>query len=146
MRVKLCSSTLKLATPTCRLMNGGPLPPASRASVIPDVARSTSVIERSVTSCMSSTLVQLRTNKVNKLVISRTRFFGWNLTTDLKSDGQKELKNGVFVLFPRGFGRAKFLSKIFRKLGSTNRQISVPKTRQPQQPGLLGSSRHRWPS
>ena len=32
---------------------------------------------------------------------------------DLKPDGQKELKNGVFMLFPRVFGCTKFLSKIF---------------------------------
>ena len=32
--------------------------------------------------------------------------------TDLKLDGQKELNNGVFMLFPRFFGRAKILSKI----------------------------------
>jgi len=59
--------------------------------------------------------LQLRTTKVNKLIISRTRIFGKNLTTDLKPDGQKELKNGVLILFPRVFGRAKFLGKIFVK-------------------------------
>jgi hypothetical protein len=46
------------------------------------------------------------------LNISGTRFFGENLMTDLKLDGQKELKNGVFMLFPRIFGCAKILSKI----------------------------------
>jgi hypothetical protein len=58
-------------------------------------------------------VLQLRTTKVNKFNISGTRFFGKNLTTDLKPDGQKEFKNGVFILFPRLFGCAKFLSKIF---------------------------------
>jgi len=48
----------------------------------------------------------------------RNRFFDGNLTTDLKPDGQKELKNGVFILFPRVFGRAKILSEIFSKLAS----------------------------
>ena len=57
--------------------------------------------------------IQLRTTKVNKLNISGTRFFDENLTMDLKPDGQKELKNGVFMLFPRVFGRAKILGKIF---------------------------------
>ena len=60
--------------------------------------------------------VQLRTTKVNKLSISGTRFFGGNLMTVLKSDRQKELKNGVFILFPRVFGHAKILSKFFRIL------------------------------
>jgi hypothetical protein len=46
-------------------------------------------------------VVQLRTTKANQLIISGTRFFGENLTTDLKPDGQKEPKNGVFMLFPR---------------------------------------------
>ena len=45
--------------------------------------------------------LQLRTTKANQLSISGTRFFGKNLTADLKPDGQKELKNGVFMLFPR---------------------------------------------
>ena len=31
---------------------------------------------------------------------------------DLKPDEQKELKNGVFMLFPRVFGYAEFLTKI----------------------------------
>ena len=44
--------------------------------------------------------VQLRTTKVKKLSISGTRFFGRNLMTVLKLDRQKELKNGVFMLFP----------------------------------------------
>ena len=57
--------------------------------------------------------LQLWTTKVNKLIISRTRFFSENLTADLNPDGQKELKNGVFMLFPRFFGCANFLSKIF---------------------------------
>ena len=52
--------------------------------------------------------VQLRTTKVNQLIISGTRFFGGNLMTDLKPDGQKELKNGVFMLFPRFFGAPNF--------------------------------------
>ena len=33
--------------------------------------------------------------------------------TDLKLDGQKEVKNGFFMLFSHVFGCAKFLSKIF---------------------------------
>jgi len=57
--------------------------------------------------------VQLWTTKVNKLIISGTRFFSENLTTDLKPDRQKEFKNGVFKLFPCLFGHAKFLSKKF---------------------------------
>jgi hypothetical protein len=40
--------------------------------------------------------------------------------TDLKPDGQKELKNGVFMLFPRVFGRAKFLGKNFVKIRVTH--------------------------
>ena len=52
--------------------------------------------------------LQLWTTKVNQLSISGTRFFGENLTTDLKPDGQKELKNGVFVLFPRILAAPKF--------------------------------------
>jgi hypothetical protein len=57
--------------------------------------------------------LQLWTTKVNKFDISGTRFFGKNLTTDLKPDRQKEFKNDVFILFPRLFGCAKFLSKFF---------------------------------
>ena len=57
--------------------------------------------------------VQLRTTKVYNLRISGTRFFGGNLMTVLKSDRQKELKNGVFMLFPRVFGRAKNLNEFF---------------------------------
>ena len=57
--------------------------------------------------------LQLWTTKVNKLSISGTRFFGGNLRTVLKSDRQKELKNGVFMLFPWVFGCAKILSKFF---------------------------------
>ena len=38
--------------------------------------------------------------------------------TDLKPDSQKELKNVVFILFPRIFGRAKILSEFFSKLVS----------------------------
>ena len=45
--------------------------------------------------------LQLQTTKANQLSISGTRFFGENLTADLKPDRQKELKNGVFMLFPR---------------------------------------------
>jgi len=60
---------------------------------------------------MRLSVLQLRTLKVNKLNILGTRFFGENLTTDLNSDERKELKNGIFMLFPRGFGCAKFLSK-----------------------------------
>ena len=52
--------------------------------------------------------VQLRTTKANQLIISGTRFFGENLMTDLKPDGQKELKNGVFMLFPRFLAMPKF--------------------------------------
>jgi len=55
--------------------------------------------------------LQLRTLKANKLNILGTRFFSENLTTDLNSDERKELKNGIFVLFPRGFSCAKFLSQ-----------------------------------
>ena len=58
-------------------------------------------------------VLQLRTTKINNLSISGTRFFGGNLMTVLKSDRQKELKNGVFMLFPRVFGHAKNLSKFF---------------------------------
>ena len=58
-------------------------------------------------------VVQLQTTKVNKLSISGTRFFGRNLMTVLKMDRQKELKNGVFMLFPWVFGYAKNLSKFF---------------------------------
>jgi len=36
--------------------------------------------------------------------------------TDLNPDERKELKNGIFMLFPRGFGCAKFLSKKFAML------------------------------
>jgi len=61
-------------------------------------------------------LLQLRTLKVNKLNILGTRFFSENLTTDLNSDERKELKNGIFMLFPRGFGCAKILSKKFAML------------------------------
>jgi hypothetical protein len=45
-------------------------------------------------------LVQLWTTKANQFIISGTRFFRENLMTDLKLDRQKELKNGVFMLFP----------------------------------------------
>ena len=55
--------------------------------------------------------IQLWTTKVNKLSISGTRFFDRNLMTGLKSDRQKELKNGVFMLFPQVFGCAKILSE-----------------------------------
>jgi len=58
-------------------------------------------------------MIQLRTTKVNKLSISGTRIFDGNLTTDLKPDRQKEFKTGLFILFPRVFGRAKILGDIF---------------------------------
>jgi hypothetical protein len=57
--------------------------------------------------------IQLWTNKGNKLIISGTRFFGKKPMTDLKPDGQKELKNGVFMLFPRFLAAPTFLSKNF---------------------------------
>jgi len=60
--------------------------------------------------------LQLRTLKANKLNILGTRFFSENLTTDLNSDERKELKNGIFMLFPRGFSCAKILSKKFAML------------------------------
>ena len=53
-------------------------------------------------------LLQLRTTKDNQLIISGTRFFGGNLMTYLNPDGQKELKNGVFMLFPHFFGTPIF--------------------------------------
>ena len=72
--------------------------------------------------------VQLQTTKVNKLSISGTRFFGGNLMTVLKSDRQKELKNGVFILFP---GCAKILSEFFcilhRHLSQSLRKILLIK-------------------
>ena len=52
--------------------------------------------------------LQLGTNKHNNFIISGTRFFGENLMTDLKPDGQKELKNGVFMLFPRFLAAPNF--------------------------------------
>ena len=55
--------------------------------------------------------IQLRTTKANQLSISGTRFFGENLTADLKPDGQKELKNGVFMLFPRILAAPNFWAK-----------------------------------
>jgi len=58
-------------------------------------------------------IVQLQTTKVDKLNISGTRFFGENLTADLKPDRLKELKNDVFMLYPCIFGHAKILSKNF---------------------------------
>ena len=64
-------------------------------------------------------LVQLQTTKVNNLSISGTIFFDGNLMTDLKPDRQKELKNGVFTLFPHVFSHTKILSEIFSKLAST---------------------------
>ena len=51
--------------------------------------------------------------KADQLIISGTRFFGKNLTTDLKPDGKKELKKVGYMLFPCFFGHAKILSKIF---------------------------------
>ena len=57
--------------------------------------------------------VQLRTTKVNKLSIMGTRIFSENLTTDPTPDGQKKNLEGVFIIFPRVFGCAKILSKIF---------------------------------
>ena len=58
--------------------------------------------------------IQLWTTKANQLIISGTRFFGENLMTDLKLDGQKELKNvGYLHVIPMLFGCTKILSKIF---------------------------------
>jgi hypothetical protein len=67
----------------------------------------------------------LRTTKVNKLSISGTRIFDGNLTTDLKLDRQKELKTGLFILFPRVFGRAKILSDILSFGNCSNRSCRV---------------------
>ena len=55
--------------------------------------------------------VQLQTTKANQLIISGTRFFGRNLTMDLKPDGQKELKNVGYMLFPRFLSMPKFWAK-----------------------------------
>ena len=74
------------------------------------------VVQRESKTWINSTgreIIQLQTTKVNKLSISRTRFFDGNLMTDLKLDRQKELKNGIFMLFPQVFGCAKNLSKFF---------------------------------
>ena len=57
-------------------------------------------------SCQNS--VQLWTTKANQLITSGTRFFGKNLTTDLKPDSQKELKNVGSMLFPRFLAMPKF--------------------------------------
>ena len=76
---------------------------------------------------MSVVSVQLRTTEANELIISRTRFFGENMTTDMKPDGQKELKKGVFVLFPR---------LLARQISEQNFGLyHVPNLYQPQQPG-----------
>jgi len=64
--------------------------------------------------------LQLRTLKANKLNILGMRFFSENLTMDLNSDERKELKNGIFMLFPRGFSCAKFLSKKIAMLRHIN--------------------------
>jgi hypothetical protein len=69
--------------------------------------------------------VQLRTTKVNKLSISGTRIFDGNLTTDLKLDRQKELKTGLFILFPHVFGRAKNLSDILSFGNCSSRSCRV---------------------
>ena len=58
-------------------------------------------------------MLQLWTTKADQLIISGTRFFGENLMTDLKPDGQKEHKNVGYMLFPHFFGHAKILSKNF---------------------------------
>ena len=52
--------------------------------------------------------IQLWTTKANQLITSGTRFFGENLTTDLKLDGQKELKNVGYMLFPRFLAMPNF--------------------------------------
>ena len=52
--------------------------------------------------------VQLQTTRANQLIISGTRFFGENLTTDLKPDSQKELKNVSSMLFPCFLAMPKF--------------------------------------
>ena len=59
--------------------------------------------------CQNS--VQLQTTKANQLIISGTRFFGDNLTTDLKPDSQKELKNVGSMLFPYFLAMPKFWAK-----------------------------------
>ncbi|KAF8804791.1 hypothetical protein BYT27DRAFT_7299594 [Phlegmacium glaucopus] len=60
--------------------------------------------------------------------------------TDLKPDRQKELKNDVFILFPRVFCRAKFLSNF---LASIYSYIWVRQPRQPAHRDIDGPS---WPS
>jgi hypothetical protein len=57
--------------------------------------------------------VQLQTSKVIKFGISRTRIFWLKLMTDSDSGGQIKLKYILYIKFPRGFGCAKFLGKIF---------------------------------
>ena len=52
--------------------------------------------------------LQLWTTKANQLITCRTRFFGENLMTDLKPDRRKELKNGLFMLFPPCLAAPKF--------------------------------------
>ena len=65
-------------------------------------------------SCSALNLIclQLRTIKDIQFCISGTRIFWEKLLTDLNSDGQIELKNGVFIKFPRVFVAAKFLDQI----------------------------------
>jgi len=57
--------------------------------------------------------LQLRTSKVNKFCISRTRIFWLKLMTDSDSGGQIKLKYTLYMKFPRGFVCAKFLGKFF---------------------------------
>ena len=65
------------------------------------------------------TLVQLRATKVNRLNILGTRFFGENLTTDLKPDGQKKLKNGAFMLcVPTRFWLRQIFEQNFQSIDS----------------------------
>ena len=64
--------------------------------------------------------VQLRTNKVNKLKISGTRFFSDNLTTDLNSDKRRSTftKRSRLAYFSKLFWAAPiYWSIIFLKKG-----------------------------
>jgi hypothetical protein len=82
-------------------------------------------IERRQMPTLDLDTLQLRTTKVNKLSILGTRIFDGNLTTDLKLDRQKVLKTGLFILFPRVFGRAKILSDILSFGNCSNRGCRV---------------------
>ena len=78
----------------------------------------------------SASILQLRTTKANQLSISGTRFFGKNLTADLKPDGQKELKNGVFMLFPRILAAPNFWAKFSVYIMSIDSKFSELRLRQ----------------